>query len=113
MAAQLDALTATWAAAGRPTLGIGIGINSGEMIAGNIGAEKIRSYTVIGDHVNLGARLEALNKDYGTSIIISEYTKQRLRGSYDARPLGDVVVKGKSVPVSIWEIRPRGQGNTT
>ena len=66
MARALDGLNDQWRGEGRPTLGIGIGINSGEMIAGNIGAETIRSYTVIGDAVNLGARLESLNKDYGT-----------------------------------------------
>jgi adenylate cyclase len=63
---------------------------------------------VIGDHVNLGARLEALNKDHGTSIIISEYTAGRLRVPYDLRPLGQVVVKGKSVPVGISEVRAPG-----
>jgi adenylate cyclase len=101
----LDELNARWRAQGRPALDIGIGINSGEMIAGNIGAETIRSYTAIGDHVNLGSRLESLNKEYGTSIIISEHTARRLAGRYDLRPLGEVVVKGKSVAVAIHEVR--------
>lgn len=64
----------------------------------------MRSYTVIGDAVNLGARLESLNKDYGTRIIISDATRSRLRESYPMRPLGSVVVKGKSVPVDIFEV---------
>ena len=86
-------------------LDIGVGINSGDMIAGNIGSSSIMSYTVIGDNVNLGARLESLNKDYKTRIIISDATRTRLTGQYDIRPLGDVVVKGKTKPVAIFEVR--------
>jgi adenylate cyclase len=100
----LAALNAAWTAQGRPTLGIGIGVNTGEMIAGTIGAETVRSYTVIGDAVNLGARLESLNKDYSTQIIISEFTARQLKGRYNFRPLGAVVVKGKTVPVEIFEV---------
>ena len=67
MLRELDALNREWAAQGRPTLAIGVGVNTGEMVAGNIGSETIMSYTVIGDAVNLGSRLESLNKQYGTS----------------------------------------------
>jgi adenylate cyclase len=74
------------------------------MIAGNIGSSTIMSYTVIGDNVNLGSRLESLNKDYRTRIIISDATRKRLSGKYEIRPLGDVVVKGKTRPVAIFEI---------
>ena len=104
MVAELRALNRKWATEGRAQLDIGIGINSGEMIAGNIGSSSIMSYTVIGDNVNLGARLESLNKDYRTRIIISDATRKRLTGNYDIRPLGDVVVKGKTRPVAIHEI---------
>ena len=78
MSVELDRLNATWEAQGRPVLDIGIGINSGEMIAGNIGSSAIMSYTVIGDAVNLGSRLESLNKEYGTRLLISQATKDRL-----------------------------------
>ena len=105
MVRALAQLNEKWAAEGKPTFGIGVGINSGDMIAGNIGAETIRSYTVIGDNVNLGSRLESLNKEYSTSIIVSAYTVERLKGQYDLAPLGEVVVKGKSRPVSIFEVR--------
>jgi adenylate cyclase len=105
MRAALADLNARWERQGRSRLAIGIGINSGEMIAGIIGAERIVSYTVIGDAVNLGARLESLNKEYGTDIIISAATRERLKGRYDSRRLGEVTVKGKTRPVEIFELR--------
>jgi len=101
---ELAALNARWAEQGRPRIDIGIGINTGPMIAGNIGSDQIMSYTVIGDAVNLGARLESLNKDYGTRIIISDATRARLTGRFDVRPLGDVVVKGKRQAVAAYEL---------
>jgi adenylate cyclase len=104
MIAELAVLNARWKAEGRAELDIGIGINTGPMIAGNIGSDAIMSYTVIGDAVNLGSRLESLNKQYGTRIIISEATRQRLSRAYQLRPLGDVVVKGKTQPVAIYEV---------
>ncbi|HEX6976076.1 MAG TPA: adenylate/guanylate cyclase domain-containing protein, partial [Vicinamibacterales bacterium] len=116
MVQELGELNRKWAAEGRTVLDIGIGINSGEMIAGNIGSSSIMSYTVIGDNVNLGARLESLNKEYGTRIIISDATRVRLKEACDIRPLGDVVVKGKTRPVAIFEmcvpsplVSPQGQ----
>jgi adenylate cyclase len=106
MCRELDALNARWAAEGRPVLAVGIGVNTGEMIAGNVGSSRIQSYTVIGDAVNLGARLQALNKDYGTTIIVSAETARRLTSAYELRPLGSAVVKGRSKPVELFEVRP-------
>ncbi|HKY21419.1 MAG TPA: CHASE2 domain-containing protein [Vicinamibacterales bacterium] len=105
MIRELNRLNEKWAAEGRPALDIGIGISTGPMIAGNIGSEAIMSYTVIGDAVNLGARLESLNKEYGTRIIISEATRDSVADRYFFRPLGDVVVKGKTRPVAIFEVK--------
>ena len=104
MVRELGQLNSKWAAEGRPQLDIGVGVNSGDMIAGNIGSSSIMSYTVIGDNVNLGSRLESLNKEYATRIIISDATRSLLRGQYEIRPLGDVVVKGKTRPVAIFQV---------
>jgi adenylate cyclase len=105
MVRELGDLNRRWTAEGLAPIDIGIGINSGDMIAGNIGSSSIMSYTVIGDNVNLGSRLESLNKEYKTRIIMSNATRTRLTGDYDTRPLGDVIVKGKSTAVEIYEIK--------
>jgi adenylate cyclase len=104
MVEALGELNRRWVQEGRPQLDIGVGINSGDMIAGNIGSSSIMSYTVIGDNVNLGSRLESLNKEYKTRIIISDATRSRLKVDHDTRPMGDVIVKGKTRPVAIHEV---------
>jgi len=104
MTGALDRLNAGWRAEGRPTLDIGIGINSGEMIAGNIGSDTIMSYTVIGDAVNLGARLESLTKEYGARILISDETRLRLTSGVVTRLIGEVTVKGRTRPVTVHEV---------
>jgi adenylate cyclase len=100
----LGQLNRKWQAEGKVPFDLGIGVNSGEMIAGNIGSTSIMSYTVIGDNVNLGSRLESLNKDFRTRIIISDATRTRLQSDYSVRALGDVTVKGKTRPVAIFEV---------
>ena len=101
---KLMEMNKTWESRGDPPLHQGIGINSGEMVAGIVGADTVRSYTVIGDNVNLGARLESLCKEYKAEIIISEFTRALLREQYPEQELGDVLVKGKSRPVKIFRI---------
>jgi adenylate cyclase len=104
MVEELGQLNQKWAAEGLPQFDMGIGINSGDMIAGHIGSTSIMSYTVIGDNVNLGARLETLNKEHGSRIIISGATRSRLRAPYQVRALGAVIVKGKTRPVEVFEV---------
>ena len=109
MLEELDKLNHRWCAQGKPKLDIGVGINTGEMIVGNVGSEKTLSYTVIGDNVNLGARLESLNKEYNSHIIISEFTLAKLKGQYHTRSLGSVKVKGKSRAIDVYEVCRSGE----
>ena len=96
---------------GLPAIDLGVGINSGKCIVGNMGSRLRFEYTAIGDTVNLASRLEGLCKTYRTRIVISEYTKKRLTLPFLTRKLDKVTVKGKSVPVEVFEVMEDSLGN--
>jgi len=104
MMKELKKLQKKWAEEGQPVLDIGIGISSGDMVVGNMGSQMRFDYTVMGDSVNLGSRLESINKEYGTNIIISEYTYEAVQDVLLCRELDSVRVKGKKLPVKIYEL---------
>jgi adenylate cyclase len=110
MMEELETLNRRWEAAGAAAaLQIGIGLNTGEAIVGNIGSlTRKLDYTAIGDPVNLAARLESATKEYGVNIIISETTRAALgEGRYQVDPLDEVRVKGKEQAVKIFELSGR------
>jgi adenylate cyclase len=98
----MEELAESFVARGWKPLKIGIGLNTGVMNVGNMGSDFRLAYTVLGDAVNLGSRLESLTKQYGVHIMISEYTKDAVPDVI-AREVDLVRVKGKETPVHIFE----------
>lgn len=104
MLQRLEQLNAGFAKRGMPRIDIGIGINTGEAVVGNMGADIRFDYTAIGDTVNLSARLEGLTKFYGTQILVSEATKSQAGEGFLFREVDLVRVKGKNEPVAVYQL---------
>lgn len=107
MLAALPGMHARWRERGWPTFAIGIGVDTGEVVVGNFGSAQRFSYTAMGDHVNLASRLEGLNKQYGTTVLLSGATRAALGDDFVCREVDRVRVKGKTVPVAIFELLGR------
>ncbi|TGK05247.1 adenylate/guanylate cyclase domain-containing protein [Leptospira langatensis] len=101
---RLAVLKEEWRSMDLPVMDIGIGLNSGPAVVGNMGSSHRMDYTCMGDTINLGSRLEGSNKEYATNIIISEYTYEKVKDRVIARELDLVKVKGKTKPVRIYEL---------
>lgn len=112
MADKIHELQDKWESEGRPRLKVRMGINTGAMVVGNMGSDMRMDYTVMGDAVNLAARLEGANKEYGTSIMISEHTCAACRDHIEVRELDAIRVVGKEETVVVYELLGRRGGLT-
>lgn len=113
MREQLPRLHEKWRAEGKPLADFRVGINSGFVVVGNVGSEKRFDYTILGDEVNLGSRLEGANKKYNTHMMISEATAAAIgggSGAFVVRELDLLRVKGKNKPVKVYELIARSGG---
>jgi adenylate cyclase len=104
MLARLDVWNAERKSAGATPLAIGIGVHSGEVVAGNIGSARKMEYTIIGDAVNTASRIEGLNRQLGTRLLVSSEVHAEVASHVDARALDPVEVRGKAKPLALYEI---------
>lgn len=103
---EVAALSARWLKEYSVDVRIGVGINTGTAIVGNIGSSKRLEYTAIGDTVNLASRLEAATKEHHVGILLSEYTQQGIRGTIATSRVGAIAVRGKADPVTVYSLSP-------
>ena len=107
MTKKVEELQSGWRENEQDTINIGIGINTGQMLVGNMGSDRIMDYTVIGDEVNLAARIEGLSRNYSRTIIISDQTFELVKDVVDAESLGEVTVKGRKKSAKIYGVIDR------
>lgn len=107
MQQHLEVLRLKWKKEGKPDIKVRMGINTGEMIAGNVGSRERFDYTIMGDAVNLSSRLEGANKHYGTYLMVSETTYSETEEHYEFRELDLLKVKGKNKSVRVYELLAR------
>jgi adenylate cyclase len=121
MERALHQLNQRWETDGRPTLRMGVAVHTGDVFAGNIGGSARLKYAVVGDPVNVAARLEGLNKELGTTLLITEATRMALGGRVDTRDRGTIGLRGRTEPLHVHEVigvsagqtpRPRGGAST-
>lgn len=110
MVERLRALRPRFARDGWPDLEMGIGVNTGPMVVGNMGSRRRLAYTAVGDAVNVAARLEGLTKEYRTRIVIGESTRVAAGDAFVCRFLDRVAVKGRPEPLGVWEVLARRSG---
>jgi class 3 adenylate cyclase len=101
---RMDQLNADWSKQGRPSLHLRIGLHCAEVLVGNVGSSERLSYTVMGDGVNVAARLEGINKNFGTTICISDSVVEAVGPDIVARPIRKVQVKGRKREFMIYEL---------
>jgi adenylate cyclase len=97
-------LTRRWEAAGLPILKMGIGIHTGQVFAGNVGGTGKVKYAVVGDAVNVAARVEGLNKEFGTVMLVTEATRLAVGDRLEVNDRGPISVKGRREPVHVFEL---------
>ena len=101
---RMERLNASWAAEGRKEMRVRIGIHCDTVVVGNVGSRARLSYTVMGDGVNVASRIEGLNKQFGTSICISQNVYDRVSDRIVGRALGRVSVKGRKTEIMVYEL---------
>jgi adenylate cyclase len=102
--AASDALNTQFEAEGLPPFGVRVGIHSGDAVVGNVGSADRMNYTVLGNSVNLAARLEGLNKEFGTTILVSEAVRNRAEHCFRFNSIASVIAKGMTTETRVYEL---------